>query len=57
MNYIDILQEEIKSIPRQKRHTKYNSVQDWWNNQKRESLLEQIELYKINKWRLCEPSK
>jgi len=48
---IQHLEESIKPT---KRSNKYDAVSDWWDNMREQSDKEQIELYKINKWRLCE---
>lgn len=41
--------EESKPMPRS---NKYDQITDWWNNKIEESVREQIELYKVGKWRL-----
>ena len=50
MNYIQNLQESLKI--NKARHTRYDQVSDWWLEKSTESILNQIELYKIGKGRL-----
>jgi len=50
MNYIQNLEEAIDKI----KLPYYETDSSWFNRKRKESLEKQIELYKINKWRLCE---
>ena len=43
------LEESIKPT---KRSNKYDAICDYWDNMREQSAREQIELYKIGKWRL-----
>lgn len=48
---IQNLQDELSKIPKRKKDTNIWHM-DWWNTNKEESIRNQIELYKIWKWRL-----